>query len=123
LELICVERYIRMMNSFSVLAEPTRRRILDELLDGEHVVGELVERLGMSQPSVSKHLRVLREAGVVTVRVDAQRRHYGLQPAPLAEVDAWLTPYRKLWSERLDALERHLDETGAGTGTAGSMHG
>jgi DNA-binding transcriptional ArsR family regulator len=94
---------------FEVLAEPTRRRILDLLSEREHAVGELVERLHVSQPGVSKHLRVLREADLVRVRRDAQRRWYGINPAPLAELDAWLQPYRKLWGGRLDALERHLD--------------
>ena len=87
-----------------------RRRILELLRDGERGVGELVERLGLSQPGVSKHLRVLREAGLVSVRPDGRRRWYGLRPEPLAELDAWLAPYRELWSGRLDALERHLDE-------------
>ena len=96
--------------TFAVLAEPTRRRILDLLLDRERPVGELVKRLKLSQPGVSKHLRVLREAGLVSVRSDAQRRIYGVRPEPLQEVAEWLEPYRKLWSERLDALERHLDE-------------
>jgi DNA-binding transcriptional ArsR family regulator len=96
--------------TFDVLAEPTRRRILDLLLDRERPVGELVKRLKLSQPGVSKHLRVLREAGLVSVRTDAQRRIYGVRPEPLEEVAEWLEPYRKLWSERLDALERHLDE-------------
>lgn len=94
---------------FDVLAEPTRRRILDLLLERPRLVGDLTEQLGLSQPGTSKHLRVLREAGFVQVRQDAQRRWYELSPAPLAEVDAWLTPYRRLWSERLDALEQHLD--------------
>ena len=96
--------------TFDVLAEPTRRRILDLLLDRERPVGELVKRLKLSQPGVSKHLRVLREAGLVSVRSDAQRRIYGVRPEPLQEVAEWLEPYRKLWSERLDPLERHLDE-------------
>jgi DNA-binding transcriptional ArsR family regulator len=96
--------------TFDVLAEPTRRRILDLLLDRERPVGELVKRLKLSQPGVSKHLRVLREAGLVSVRSDAQRRIYGVRPEPLQEVAEWLEPYRKLWGERLDALERHLDE-------------
>jgi DNA-binding transcriptional ArsR family regulator len=96
--------------TFDVLAEPTRRRILDLLLDRERPVGELVKRLKLSQPGVSKHLRVLREAGLVSVRTDAQRRIYGVRPDPLEEIAEWLEPYRKLWSERLDALERHLDE-------------
>ena len=96
--------------TFGVLAEPTRRVILDLLLDGERSVGDLVKRLKLSQPGVSKHLRVLRDAGLVSVRTEAQRRIYGVQPEPLAEVAEWLEPYRKLWAERLDALERHLDE-------------
>jgi DNA-binding transcriptional ArsR family regulator len=94
---------------FEVLAEPTRRRILDLLLDRPRLVGELTEQLGLSQPGTSKHLRVLRDAGLVRVRPDAQRRWYELDPAPLAELDAWLTPYRRLWHRHLDALERHLD--------------
>ena len=98
------------MDSFGALADPTRRRILDELLERERPVSELVELLRMSQPAVSKHLRVLREAGLVTARVDAQRRCYRLAPAPLAGLDAWLAPYRELWARRLDALEAHLDE-------------
>jgi DNA-binding transcriptional ArsR family regulator len=96
--------------TFDVLAEPTRRRILDLLLEGPRPVGELVEQLGVSQPGVSKHLRVLREAELVKVRREAQRRWYELQPQRLAEIDAWLAPYRRLWAGRLDALERHLDE-------------
>ncbi|MGP3926430.1 ArsR/SmtB family transcription factor [Streptomyces sp. 8N616] len=94
---------------FDVLAEPTRRQILDLLLERPRLVGELTDRLGLSQPGTSKHLRVLREAGLVRVRRDAQRRWYELRPDPLAEVDAWLAPYRRLWEERLDVLERHLD--------------
>ncbi len=96
---------------FAVLAEPNRRRILDLLRDEERPVGDLVRLLAASQPSVSKHLRVLREAGLVRVLPDAQRRVYALDPAPLAELDDWLAPYRRLWARRLDALERHLDET------------
>lgn len=95
---------------FAVLAEPTRREILDLLRDGERPVGDLVDRLGMSQPSVSKHLRVLRDAGLVDVRPDANRRLYRLRPEPLIELDAWLAPYRRLWSRSLDRLERHLEE-------------
>jgi DNA-binding transcriptional ArsR family regulator len=95
--------------TFEVLAEPTRRRILDLLRERERSVGELVGRLTISQPGVSKHLRVLREAGLVEVRTDAQRRWYGLRAEPLSEVDAWLEPYRQFWAGRLDALERHLD--------------
>jgi DNA-binding transcriptional ArsR family regulator len=97
------------VTTFEVLAEPTRRRILDLLRDREWSVNELVEDLEVSQPGVSKHLRVLRDAGLVRVRQDAQRRWYGLDPRPLAEIGEWLEPYRQLWSERLDALERHLD--------------
>ena len=96
--------------AFEVLAEPTRRHILDLLLEGERSVGELVKRLKLSQPGVSKHLRVLREAGLVDVRTAAQRRIYGVRAEPLAEVDEWLEPYRRLWADRLDALERHLDK-------------
>jgi len=96
--------------TFNVLAEPTRRRILDDVRDRERSVGELVGRLKLSQPGVSKHLRVLREAGLVEVRQDAQRRLYRARPEPLAEIDAWLAPYRRFWTDRLDALERHLDD-------------
>jgi DNA-binding transcriptional ArsR family regulator len=95
--------------SFEVLAGTNRRRILDQLRAGERPVGELVEALGLSQPAVSKQLRVLREAGLVSVRGDAQRRLYRLQPQPLRELDEWLAPYRALWSDSLDALEAHLD--------------
>jgi DNA-binding transcriptional ArsR family regulator len=97
------------MTAFDVLAEPNRRRILDLLLEGPRPVGELVEQTGLTQPGTSKHLRVLRQAGLVGVRKDAQRRFYELRPEPLAEVHAWLEPYRRLWAESLDALERHLD--------------
>jgi DNA-binding transcriptional ArsR family regulator len=97
------------MTTFDVLAEPNRRRILDLLLEGPRPVGELVEQTGLTQPGTSKHLRVLRQAGLVGVRKDAQRRFYELRPEPLAEVHAWLEPYRRLWAESLDALERHLD--------------
>jgi DNA-binding transcriptional ArsR family regulator len=100
-----------MATTFQVLAEPTRRRILDLLLERARPVGELVDVLGLSQPGVSKHLRVLRDGGFVAVRPDAQRRIYEVCPAPLAEVDQWLEPYRRLWAGRLDALERHLDDT------------
>jgi DNA-binding transcriptional ArsR family regulator len=95
--------------TFDVLAEPARRQILDLLRERARAVGELVELVGLSQPGVSKHLRVLREAGLVSVRRDAQRRWYQLRAEPLAEVDAWLEPYRRLWADRLDALDRHLD--------------
>jgi DNA-binding transcriptional ArsR family regulator len=99
-----------MMTTFDALAEPMRRRILDLLRERPRVVGELVELLEISQPGISKHLRVLREVGLVRTRQDAQRRWYELRPEPLVEIDEWLEPYRKLWSDRLDALERHLDE-------------
>jgi DNA-binding transcriptional ArsR family regulator len=99
--------------TFEVLAEPSRRRILDLLLDGERPVGELVEGTALRQPTVSKHLRVLREAGLVEVTRDAQRRLYRIRPEPLRDVDGWLAPYRALWASRLDALEAQLD---AGTG-------
>jgi DNA-binding transcriptional ArsR family regulator len=99
-----------MTTTFEVVAEPTRRRILDLLRERSRPVGELVELFGTSQPLVSKHLRVLRDAGLVRVRQDAQRRWYELRPEPLAELDAWLAPYRRLWAGSLDALERHLDE-------------
>lgn len=98
-----------MATTFEVLAEPRRREILDLLRDGERVVGDLRQRLALTQPAVSKHLKALREAGLVEVRQDAQRRWYRLRPEPLLEIDAWLAPYRRFWSERLDALERHLD--------------
>jgi DNA-binding transcriptional ArsR family regulator len=98
-----------MQSTFAVLAEPNRRRILDELRQGERSVGELVDRLALSQPAVSKHLRVLKDANLVTSRVDAQRRRYRLRPAPLAEVDEWLAPYRRFWADHLDALEAYLD--------------
>jgi DNA-binding transcriptional ArsR family regulator len=98
-----------MATAFDVLAEPKRRRILDLLLDAERPVGDLVDATAMSQPSVSKHLRVLREAGLVDVRTDAQRRIYRVRTEPLRTMDDWLAPYRRLWAERLDALERHLD--------------
>jgi DNA-binding transcriptional ArsR family regulator len=96
--------------TFEVVAEPTRRRILDLLVERERSVGELVESLSISQPGVSKHLRVLKDAGLVQVRREAQRRWYGLRAEPLAEIDTWLEPYRRFWAGRLDALEKHLDE-------------
>ena len=95
---------------FDVLAEPHRRRILDLLRAGDRTVGDLVSALGLSQPGVSKHLRVLREAGLVEVQADAQRRRYRLRTEPLREIDDWLAPYRAAWADRLDALETHLDE-------------
>jgi DNA-binding transcriptional ArsR family regulator len=96
--------------AFEVIAEPTRRRILDLLLAGERPVGDLVAGLAMSQPGVSRHLRVLREAGLVSSRTDAQRRLYRINPGPLADLDAWLAPYRRLWADRLDQLAAHLDD-------------
>ena len=98
-----------MSTTFEVLAEPSRRRILDLLGLDERPVGQLVAELRLSQPAVSKHLRVLREAGLVRARTDAQRRVYAVDPGPLAELDLWLAPYRRLWNESLDALEHHLD--------------
>jgi DNA-binding transcriptional ArsR family regulator len=95
--------------TFDVLAEPARRRILDLLLERPRLVGELTEELGLTQPGTSKHLRVLRDAGLVRVRPEAQRRWYELRPEPLTEIDAWLRPYRRLWADSLDALEHHLD--------------
>ena len=98
------------MTVFTVLAEPNRRRLLDALQPGQQTVGDLVATSGMSQPTVSKHLRILRDHDLVVVRPDGQRRWYELDPAPLQELDAWLAPYRRMWADRLDALERHLDE-------------
>ena len=98
------------MNTFTVLAEPSRRLILDNLLKGAQPVNALVDRCSMSQPVVSKHLRVLRDAGLVVVKPEGQRRLYSINPAPLAELEAWLEPYRRFWSDNLDALEQHLDE-------------
>ena len=91
-----------------VVAEPNRRQILDLLREGERSVGQLIEVVGLPQPAVSKHLRVLRDAGLVEVRADGQRRLYRLQAAPLAELDDWLAPYRRFWADRLDALEDRL---------------
>jgi DNA-binding transcriptional ArsR family regulator len=95
---------------FEILAEPNRRRILDLLREGEQAVGDLVSGLDISQPAVSKHLRVLRRAGLVEVRADAQRRLYRLRSEPLREIDEWLAPYRAAWGRRLGALEAHLDD-------------
>ena len=97
------------MTTFKLLADPTRRRILDLVRGGECSVGELVDRLAMNQPAVSKQLGVLRSNGLVASRVDGKRRLYRILPAPLAEIDAWLAPYRRNWSQRLDALEDHLN--------------
>lgn len=98
-----------MESSFAIIAEPNRRAILSLLAGSERSVGEIESRLRMPQTSVSKHLRVLREAGFVEARVDAQRRVYRLRPEPLMEVDAWLAPFRQFWTKHVDALERHLD--------------
>lgn len=98
-----------MPTTFEVLAQPIRRSILDRLRDGEHLVGELADTLGLTQPATSKHLRVLRDAGLVTVRVEGPRRWYGLRAEPLAQVDDWLAPYRWMWETRLDRLGAHLD--------------
>ena len=96
------------MNVYEAIAEPHRRRIIELVGEGERTAGDLVEALKISQPGVSKHLRVLREAGFVSVRKNAQRRLYRLQPEKLAELDEWLKPYRKFWIEKLDRLEAHL---------------
>src|SRR5258708_38214147 len=99
-----------MMTIYEALADPTRRRILDLLRERPHLVGELVNQLKISQPLMSKHLRVLREVGLVQVRQDAQRRWYTLRPEPLVEVDKWLTSYRHLWEARLDRMDDYLQE-------------
>src|SRR6059058_5167589 len=99
-----------MMTTFEALADPTRRRILDLLRERPRLVGELADLLGISQPGVSKQLRVLREVGLVGVRQDAQRHWYELRPEPLAEVDGWLEAYRHLWLERLDRLDDYLND-------------
>jgi len=98
------------VTAYAALAEPHRREILDLLLERERSVGALVASLDLSQPGVSKHLKVLREAGLVAVRAEGKQRVYALRAQPLVEVDAWLAPYRAFWSNRLDALERHLEE-------------
>jgi len=98
-----------METAFDIIAEPNRRAILSLLVSSERSVGEIERQLGMPQPTVSKHLRVLREAGFVESTVDAQRRVYRLKPEPLQEVDDWLAPFRRFWSAHVDALERHLD--------------
>jgi len=98
-----------MASPFAIIAEPNRRTILSLLASSERTVGEIERRLRMPQTSVSKHLRVLREAGLVEARVEAQRRVYRLRPEPLMEVDAWLAPFRRFWTAHVDALERHLD--------------
>ena len=97
------------MSPFEALAEPNRRRILDLLRGGERPAGDLVEALAISQPGVSKHLKLLREAGLVSVRADGQRRLYRLEPRGLADLDAWLMPYRRFWATRLARLDQHLE--------------
>jgi DNA-binding transcriptional ArsR family regulator/uncharacterized protein YndB with AHSA1/START domain len=99
-----------MESSFAIVAEPNRRAILSLLLGSEHSVGDIERQLRLPQPSVSKHLRVLRKAGFVQSRVEAQRRLYSLRPEPLMELDAWLEPFRRFWSRHVDALEQHLDK-------------
>ena len=99
------------LDVLEVIAEPTRRRILDAVREGERSVNDLVQQVGMHQPGVSRHLKVLRDAGLVEVRRDAQRRMYRLRAEPLMELDAWLEPYRAEWAGRLDSLERHLRRT------------
>lgn len=99
-----------MESTFAIIAEPSRRAILSLLASCERSVGDIEQKLKLTQPSVSKHLRVLREAGFVESRVDAQRRLYRINPQPLMEIDAWLAPFRRFWSAHVDALERHLDQ-------------
>src|ERR1051325_4375269 len=110
--------YIQGVESvFEIIAEPNRRAILSLLISSEQTVGEIERQLRMPQPTVSKHLRVLREAGFVESTVDGQRRLYRLKPEPLQEVDAWLAPFRRFWSAHIDALERHLDRMEESTPT------
>lgn len=98
------------VDTFAVLAEPTRRRILDRLRVSECSVGALAGELAVSQPTMSKHLRVLRDGGLVSSRIAAQQRIYRIEPGPFQALDEWLAPYRQLWTHHLDALERHLDD-------------
>jgi DNA-binding transcriptional ArsR family regulator len=115
---ICVVEYMKSMESvFEIIAEPNRRAILSLLVLSQQSVGEIERQLRMTQPTVSKHLRVLRQAGFVESTVDAQRRLYRLKPKPLQEVDAWLAPFRRFWSAHVDALERHLDRMDQSTPT------
>jgi len=108
---ICLSQYMALVeSSFAIVAEPNRRAILSLLLSSERSVGEIERELRLPQPSVSKHLRVLREAGFVESRIQAQRRLYSLRPEPLMELDAWLVPFRRFWSKHVDALERHLEK-------------
>lgn len=99
-----------MESAFAIVAEPSRRAILSLLASSERSVGDIEEQLRLPQPSVSKHLRVLREAGFVEARIEAQRRVYRIKPEPLMEIEAWLAPFRRFWSDHIDALERHLDQ-------------
>ena len=101
-----------MESPFTVVSEPNRRAILGMLLSSERSVGEIERELRLSQPSVSKHLRVLKDAGLVESRIEAQRRLYRLRPDPLKELDEWLAPFRRFWSKHVDALEKHLDKMG-----------
>jgi DNA-binding transcriptional ArsR family regulator len=110
-------------SSFAVIAEPNRRAILNMLSSSERSVGELMSHLHLPQPSVSKHLKVLREGGFVESRVEAQRRVYRLNPKPLQEVDAWLAPFRRFWSRHVDALEQHLDKMGRVSAKVRKKHG
>ena len=103
--------YILIMNAFTVLAEPSRRLLLDSLIKEAQPVNSLVEKIGMSQPVVSKHLRILREAGFVNVMPVGQKRIYSVNPEPLLELESWLEPYRKFWDKRLDALEQYLENS------------
>jgi len=116
---ICSVEYMKRVESvFEIIAEPNRRAILSLLVSSQQSVGEIERQLRMPQPTVSKHLRVLREAGFVESTVDAQRRLYRLKPEPFQEVDAWLAPFRRFWSAHLDALERHLDRMDQDQATA-----
>ena len=108
-----------MESAFNIIAEPNRRAILSLLASSERSVGEIERQLGLTQPAVSKHLRVLREAGLVESQVDAQRRLYRLKPEPLKEVEAWLAPFREFWSAHVDALEHHLDRMDPSTPAKG----
>ena len=115
---ICSAQYIKRVESvFEIIAEPNRRAILSLLVTSQQSVGQIERQLRMPQPAVSKHLRVLREAGFVESTVDAQRRLYRLKPEPLQEVDVWLAPFRRFWSAHIDALERHLDRMEQSTPT------
>jgi len=110
-----VEYILDVESVFEIIAEPNRRAILSLLVASEQSVGEIERQLGMPQPTVSKHLRVLRDAGFVEATVDAQRRLYRLTPGPLQEVDDWLAPFRRFWSVHVDALERHLNRMNRST--------